>query len=148
MAKTTTVGPGSLVIGETGGLEIAMQVTQATVSWDVDAEDDTPTLDGGVEAGDETFTASLAATLYQDLGAEDSIVVYSWENKGQVVPVVFVPSTAAGKSITGQVKIRPIDVGGEAKTKATSDLEWPFVGEPVLSAVGAAARVFDTGDLD
>lgn len=146
MAKTTTVGPGSLVIGETGGLEIAMQVTQATVSWDVDAEDDTPTLDGGVEAGDETFTATLSATLFQDLGAEDSIVVYSWDNRGAVVPVVFVPNTAAGKSIRGQVKVRPIDVGGEAKTKATSELEWPFVGEPVLSAAGALA--LDAGDLD
>lgn len=148
MANTTLIGPGSLIVGETGTtLEISCQVTQAVVSWDVDAEDDTPLLCGEVEAGDETFTATLSATLFQDLGvdAAESIVAYSWANRGAVVPIVFIPSTAAGKQVTGSVKLRPVDVGGEAKTKATSDVEWPFVGEPELSDVpeGGAGLMAD-----
>lgn len=143
-ANTTTIGPGSLVIGETGSpLEFSCQVTEATVEWDVDAEDDVALLCGDVEGGDEVFTASLSATLYQDLGAESSIVSYTWEHKGDVVPVTFVPSTAAGQQVTGNVRLRPINVGGEARTKATSDVEWPFVGEPTLAAVSSRARTAD-----
>ncbi len=37
--------------------------------------------------------------------------------------------------LIGSVKMRPLDVGGDAKTKPTSDFEWPFVGDPVLDDV-------------
>lgn len=134
-AKTYTMGPGDLVVGETGtSVEIACQITSGVVSWDVDAEDDTPLLCGDVEAGDETFTAALAVNLFQDL-SDDGIVEWSWAHKGESHPVEFIPSTAVGKRIVGTVKVRPIDVGGEARTKPRSDVEWPFVGEPVLEAV-------------
>ncbi len=136
-ASTYTFGPGSLIIGETGSsIEISCQVTNGTVSWDVDAEDDTPLLCGEVEPGDEEFTAALAFNTFQDLADDDGIVVASWgAMKGTVQPIEFIPSTAAGKRIVGNVKVRPIDVGGEAKTKPRSDVEWPFVGEPVLEPV-------------
>ena len=50
-------------------------------------------------------------------------------------PVEFVPSTAADKSITGSVVVNPMDVGVDAKTKPTSDIEYAFQGEPVLIAI-------------
>lgn len=134
-AKTYTMGPGSLVFGETASeLEISCQITEGKISWSVDSEDDTPLLCGDVESGADDFTANLEATLYQDLG-DDGIVEWSWTKKGQVVPFVFIPSTAAGKQITGSVKVRPLDVGGTPKTKPTSDIDWPCVGEPELEAI-------------
>lgn len=134
-ANTYTLGPGSLILGETGTtLEISCQITSAVVAHDVDAEDDTPLLCGDVEAGDETFTATISGTMFQDLAAE-GVVEYSWTHKGEVVPLEFVPSTAAGRRVVGSVKMRPLDVGGDAKTKPTSDFEWPFVGDPVLDDV-------------
>lgn len=136
-AKTYTFGPGSLILGETGTTtEISCQVTSGTVEWDVDSEDDVPLLCGEVEPGDETFSAALGFNVYQDLGDDAGIVVKSWgEWKGAVVPFEFIPSTAAGKRIVGLVKVRPITVGGDAKTKPRSDVEWPCVGEPILEDV-------------
>lgn len=136
-AKTYTFGPGSLIIGATGtSTEISCQVTSGTVEWDVDAEDDVPLLCGETEAGEETFTATLGFNIFQDLSEDDGIVVQSWGSmKGTVQPVEFIPSTAAGKRVVGSVKVRPITIGGDAKTKPRSDVEWPFVGEPILEDI-------------
>ena len=87
---------------------------------------------GEVEPGADSYTAALSATLFQDLGAVDGITEWSWANKGTTQPITFVPATAADRRIVGVVKIHPIDVGGDAKSKPTSDIEWPFIGEPVI----------------
>lgn len=135
--KTYTLGPGSLIIGQTGSpLEISCQMTSGTVQWSTDAEDDVPLLCGDVAPGDESFTAVFSGNLFQDL-SEGGIVEFSWDHKGEVLPVEFVPSTAAGRRVIGSIKMRPIDVGGEAKTKPRSDVEWPFVGEPILESITA-----------
>lgn len=134
-ASTYVMGPGTLTFGETGSeQEVSCQITTGTVTWDTDQEDDTPVLCGDVEPGAVTFTAALEATLYQDISAE-GVVEWSWSNKGSTVPVEFVPSTAKARKITGSIQVRPIDVGGDVKAKPTSDIEWPFVGEPTLDDV-------------
>lgn len=133
--ESYVVGPGTLKLGEVGDeIQIECQLTNAVVAWDVDAEDDVPLLCGETAPGDEIFTATLSGNMFQDLST-DGIVEWSWTNKGTVQPVEFIPSTTEAKKITGSVKVRPIDVGGDAKTKARSDFEWPFVGEPVLDTV-------------
>lgn len=133
---TYKLGPGTLVIGETGTeVDFTPQVTGCTVSWDKDKDDDVPVLSGGSLTGDTTYTATLSANLFQDLG-DDGIVMFSWAHKGETVPVTFIPSTAEGKKVTGNVILDPIDVGGdEAKQRPRSDIEWSFVGEPELEAV-------------
>lgn len=133
--QSYVVGPGTLKFGDVGSEQaIECQITSAVVAWDVDAEDDVPLLCGEVAAGDEIFTATISGNLFQDLST-GGIVEWSWTNKGAEMPVEFIPSTAEAKKITGTVKVRPIDIGGDAKAKARSDFEWPFVGEPVLGAV-------------
>lgn len=133
--ESYVVGPGTLSLGEVGDeIAIDCQLTSALVQWDVDAEDDVPLLCGDTAPGDEIFTATLSGNLFQDLST-GGIVEWSWTNKGTSQPVVFIPSTAEGKKVTGTIKVRPIDIGGDAKAKARSDFEWPFVGEPVLAAV-------------
>jgi hypothetical protein len=47
------------------------------------------------------------------------------------VPFTFTPY-AGGRSITGELKVGPLDVGGDVKKKNTSDLKWGCVGEPEL----------------
>lgn len=134
-AKTYRMGPGTLVLGDAGdSMEIDCQITSGTVSWDVDSEDDVPLLCGEDDPGDETFTSQLAGNLFQDIST-DGIVTWSWDHKGEAVPFEFVPSTAEGRRVVGIVKVRPLDLGGEAKTKPRSDFEWPCVGEPVLESV-------------
>lgn len=135
--KTYKLGPGTLQIGEVGSeVDYAPQVTGCTVSWDKDKEDDVPVLSGGSLTGDTTYTATLSANLFQDLGEATGIVAFSWANKGTEVPVTFIPSTDAGQQVTGIIVMDPVDVGGdEAKSRPRSDVEWAFVGEPVLEPV-------------
>lgn len=133
--KSYTIGPGSLVFGSPGTPgEQAAQITSAVVDFDVDADDDLPVLSGEVLAGEETYTFTLAVSLLQDLAAT-GLVAWSWDNKGTVVPFEYVPNTAHDRRVTGQIKVRPISVGGEVKAKATSDVEFQGVGFPELSDV-------------
>lgn len=135
--KTYKLGPGKLTIGETGSaVDYEAQITGCTVAWDKDKEDDVPVLSGGSLTGDTTYTATLSGNVFQDLGEVAGLVEFSWANKGTEVPVVFIPSTDAGRQVTGTVIIDPIDVGGdEAKQRPRSDFEWAFVGEPALAAI-------------
>lgn len=130
--KSYKVGPGTLTIGLVGDtVDFTAQITKATVKWSKQQEDNVPVLSGEELAGERTYSATLTATLIQDL-TPDGLVDFTWENKGAEVPWSYTPSTAAGRSITGVLVVDPIDVGGDVKSRPTSDIEWACVGEPVL----------------
>jgi hypothetical protein len=131
-ATVRKLGPGTLTVGTVGApLDFSGQCTSAAVTWKVDNEDDTPVLNGGVLAGDRTYTATLEATVYQDDLAAGGLVDYSWANKGTQVPATYTPYSG-GRSITGQLIVDPLDVGGDVNKRNTSDIKWAFVGEPAL----------------
>src|SRR5262245_12454617 len=146
-AKTVKLGPGLLTVGATGTeVDFTCQITGAVVEWSADVGDDTTVLCGEVVPGERTYSSTLSGTLYQDLGAAANagIVQYSWDHKGETVPFVFTPSTTAAQSVTGNVILDPLSVGGDtAGENMTSDFEWAIVGEPTLgpSAAGLAAPV-------
>ena len=144
-SKAVKLGPGLLTVGQPG-MDISCRLSAARVEWDKDEEDDTPVLCGDTIPGSVTYSASLTGTLFQDIDNKQGIVNYSWAHKGESVPFVFVPNSAAGQQVTGTVTIDPLDVGGdEVKKNMTSDFEWGCVGEPKLSdyvavvATGATA---------
>lgn len=132
---TYKVGPGLLTIGPVGvgQLDMTFQITGARVRPSVQADDDVPVLSGGKLTGDRNYSWTLAATAFQDL-AVGKIVDYSWANKGTTQPFSYTPSVAGARKITGVVKIDPIEAGGDAKTRPTSEFEWELVGDPVLAA--------------
>lgn len=133
--NSTKLGPGTLVLGETGmGQDASCQLTGAVVEWDKDKADDTRVLCGDVVAGGTTYTAKLSGTFLQDLSESDGLVAYTWANRGETVVFVFVPSTAAGATVTGELVIDPLAVGGtdDYGSTLTSDFEWDCVGEPEL----------------
>lgn len=130
--KSTVLGPGVLEFGETGSLmDFTTQVTAATVSMEPDRDDPIPTLSGDNLVGEATYAAELEATLVQDL-SESGIIAWSWEHKGETLPVRFIPNSAAGLTVTGSVIIDPISIGGDVKVRNTSDVTYSFVGEPEL----------------
>jgi hypothetical protein len=134
-AIVNKLGPGTLSVGATGTeTDFTCQVTAARVEWTADAEDDVETLCGESVPGARTYSATLSATIFNDLGATVGIVEYSWTNKGTAVPFVFQPSTATGvKEVHGTVTIDPISIGGdEVGQNMTSDFEWAIVGDPTL----------------
>jgi hypothetical protein len=129
-----TVGPGVLALGAVGtSVDWSAQVKGCKVTPKVNAEDNVNVLSGGQLAGERTYDWSLSATVVQDL-SDDGNVEWSWEHAGEEVPFTFTPSTAMGKSVTGTLIVDPLELGGDAKTKPTSDLEFSIVGTPALGA--------------
>lgn len=132
MTTTYTTGPGHLIFGDVGTpQEFAAQVTSALVEWDVEDGDLVPVLSGAEVSEEDNYTAKLSGNLFGDI-SETGITTWSWEHKGETVPVTFVPSAATGRAVTGMVKVRPLGVGGDVKTKSRTDFEFPFIGEPAL----------------
>lgn len=130
--KTYTTGPGQLVFGEPASeQEFAAQITSALVEWDVEDGEVVPVLSGGQVSEEDTWSATLSGNLFGDI-SDTGITTWSWENKGAEVPFTFVPNNAAERAVTGVVKVRPLGVGGDVKTKNRVDFEWPCVGEPAL----------------
>lgn len=130
--KAQTMGPGTFSIGAVGSpLDLTAQVTKCAIVPKASAEDPTPTLSGESLAGERTYAWTVSATVIQDL-TEAGMFDYTWSHKGQQVPFEFVPSTAAGRTVSGIVTVDPIQLGGDVKKKNTSDLEWEIVGDPVL----------------
>ena len=136
-ATISKLGPGSLSIGEVGTeVDFSCQVQNAQVQWDKSKDDDTVVLCGESIAGATTYTAQLTGTLFQDQADPDGIVRFSWTNKGDAVPFVFVPNTVDGVSVTGVVTIDPITVGDDTSgANMDSDFTWDCVGEPILGDV-------------
>lgn len=140
-ATTVKLGPGTLTVGATGTpVDFTCQVTAAHVDWNVDAEDAVTVLCGESVPGTRTYDSVLAGTLYQDLGLVGGIVEYSWAHKGETVPFTFIPSTDAAQSVTGDLIMDPLTVGGdEAGANMTADFEWAIVGDPVLGPAAVTA---------
>lgn len=135
--NTITVGPGTLTLGEDGTLStLSSQVTACRLVPTVDNEDPIDVLSGEQAPGDRSESWALAGTLLQDLGAADSTTEFLFEHRGEQLPFQFIPATAAGKELTGTVTVEAIEMGGDAKTKPTSDFEWQLVGFPAIGTVG------------
>jgi hypothetical protein len=133
-AKVVKLGPGTVSIGEVGtAVDFSCQVTAAHVDWSVDADDPVQVLCGESVPGARSYSSVFAGTLFQDIGDDAGIVAFSWANKGATLPFVFEPSTAEGKSVSGELIVDPLSVGGdEAGANMTSDFEYAIVGDPVL----------------
>ena len=128
------MGPGTLTIGAVGSpLDFSGRVTSVKVTPKVDQEDNVTVLSGDTIAGDRTYTATLEATVYQDdlYPGPGGLMDYSWSHKGETVPFTFTPYTG-GRSITGELTVDPLEVGGDVNKKNTTALKWDCVGFPEL----------------
>ena len=126
--KSHKLGPGSLTFGETGTpVEWNTRTRSVVLEPEYDEEDPIPVLSGDELAGDGTESYSLTGTLLQDYDA-DSLLVYCHTHAGQTVPFRFTPDNDKALTAVGEVKIRRVPIGGEAKERAESDFEFPGVG--------------------
>lgn len=124
------LGPGSLSLGESGTLrEFNSQITNARWTPSVDQEDPIDVLSGEQIADDPDITSVLAGTFLQEYGSE-ALVTWCWENRGQVLPFEFKPRNDSELVITGNCQVLPVEVGGDVKTRNTSDFEFPLIGDP------------------
>lgn len=148
--KKQKLGPGTLFIGETGsGQEFGAQVTTVAVEPSYSDGDRQVVLSGDVDQEEAEWEGTLTGEFFQDYGME-SLLRWTWDNDGQTLPFKFVPHSASGLEVSGNVKVRPVTIGGEVDTENTSEFEWtlpekPTLGEAVAGAQssGTAASHFD-----
>lgn len=133
--QSVKLGPGTLTFG---AQDATSQVTNCRVEWseNVTAGDVTPVLSGEELRDDDqvSYTATLAGNVIQDI-LTAGFLAYTWANKGVEVAVDFVPNTVDGRKVTGTVRISPVNLGGDVKTRNKSDFSFAFVGDPVLGDV-------------
>lgn len=133
-ADIRKLGPGELIIGETGSpLDVSALVKACSIKWSTSTEDSEVMLSGDVVDGEDLFTATLAATFKQDDLKATGLIRYSWLHKGEKVPFRFIPRSDSAAEVVGVLKLRPLDVGGDANAKNDSEVEWPCVGEPTIA---------------
>jgi hypothetical protein len=126
------LGPGTLTVGAVGSpLDFAGRCKSVKIVPSVDQEDDELMLDGTTEAGSRTYTATLEATVKQDDLTAGGLIDYSWAHKGDAVPFTFTPY-AGGRSVTGELVVDPLEIGGDVGQKNDTDLKWACVGFPDL----------------
>jgi hypothetical protein len=132
--KSYTLGPGALTIGADTGLTVfSSQVTSCKLTPKVDVGDPINVLSGEQVPGDRDESFTLDGTLLQDFGVTASTTEWLFEHRGELQDFVFTPNTANGREVTGQLTVEAIDVGGDVKTKPTSDFSFTLNGAPVFA---------------
>lgn len=138
MITVTKMGAGTLTFGAAGAQDVSCQVIAFTVECDeqVKQDDSVPTLCGETYTPDPdvSYDWKVSGNLLQDTTAA-GFISWTWAHKGETHPFVFIPSSAAGRKVTGTCRIAPLAVGGKVKETPTSDIQYAVIGTPVLAAV-------------
>lgn len=125
-------GGGLLSIGEAGtAIDATAQVQEAAVEFSEEVEDAVPVLSGEELEGEATYPAKLTVTMFQDL-TPSGINRWSFANRGKVLPFQFTPSDNEGMTVSGNLRVAPLNIGGKAKDRASADVEFTIIGDPVL----------------
>jgi hypothetical protein len=129
------VGPGVFTLGA-GPTAFETQVRSCTVqvSENVKTTEAVPMLSGDELPEEETasYKYAVAVSFQQDLGV-GGVVAYTWTNEGQEVPFSYVPNTVEGAEIEGVCRIVPVNVGGDADTRPSSDVTFACIGKPTFT---------------
>jgi len=130
-ATAHRLGPGTLRLGDAGdATEFAAQATNVRLSPSVNEEDPIPVLSGEEIDGDDSIDWVLAGTLHQSYDRE-GLVRWCYDNRLQRFPFEFIPNNAESDyGWRGEVKVVPLEVGGDVKARNTSDFEFRCIGEP------------------
>lgn len=139
--KSYKLGPGTLELGTNpDNLDVSAQVRSMLVraAERVTRVEPIPVLSGdeleGAETVDHDFT--LVGNVIQD-PTVDGMVDFTWAHKGQPVALRFIPSTTAGRVVTGTVVPVPLDFGGDVDgtTRPEAAITWRFTADPDLGVV-------------
>lgn len=136
--KSYKLGPGTLELGTSPtNLDVTAQVRSmlVRVTERVTRVEPIPVLSGEELEGTETVDhdATLVGNVIQD-PTVGGMVDFTWTNRGLPVACRFVPSTAAGRVVTGTVVPIPLDFGGDVDgtTRPESAISWRFTAFPDL----------------
>lgn len=137
--KKQKLSAGTLFIGETGsGEEFSAQITTAAVEPSYSDGDKVYVLSGDTDEEEAEWEGTLTGEFYQDYDME-SLMAWTWEHDGEVLPFTFVPDTDSGLEVSGEVKVRPVTIGGEVNSENTSEFEWNLPKKPTLQQASGGA---------
>lgn len=126
------LGPGTLTFGESGeARQFAAHTTATSLVPSYSDGDVLNLLDGSQEREADEETWSLEGTIRQQLEA-DALEDWCLTNAGSEMTFTFKPVSSVTKSYTGKVTIRAVNIGGDVKTKNTSDFAFPLTGKPTI----------------
>jgi hypothetical protein len=110
--------------------EFAKQMTsvQLTPSTDTDG-DPVETLSGAKIEADEVTTWELELGAIQDFVDPAGFVEFARANAGQLVSFTWQPNST-GPTYAGTVRVRAVAIGGEVKSRLSTDAKWPVIGDP------------------
>lgn len=136
MAVNQNTVIGTLTIGAAGELtNFSSQLTSIKLVTSSETGDTIDVLSGETVGGDFSESQTLEGTMLQDLGAS-SKMLWLYENAGETHVFEFIPSTAAAKKFTGSLVVAsPAEIGGDAKSKPTTDISFQVIGKAVVSDV-------------
>lgn len=130
--KRHKLGPGTLTLGVGGPAAISSQVrsctvrvteqTKTTEAIDVLSGESLP------EEEEASYKYALAVKFLTDLDA-DGVTAYTWANRGDTVAMEFTPNTATGGTVEGNVRLVPLDIGGDVKADMEADVTFAGVGD-------------------
>jgi len=131
--KRTKLGPGLLTIGETASAqEFGVQLSSCAVEPSEDEGDTVNVLSGDSDVDDGEFTGTLTGSLWQDYET-DSLIKWSWDHHGEILPFTFHPSEEAALQVSGTVRIARLKIGGDVKSYNASDISWNLPAVPTLT---------------
>ena len=131
---THQLGPGQLTFGTAGtAKEFGAAVKSCRLTPEASDGETISVLSGDefVDAGAETWT--LEGTIFQSYDAQ-SLLLWANTNSGNTMPFTFIPATGQKVKAAGNVLIRSLSVGGDVKTRNTSDFKFKATSV-VLSAM-------------
>lgn len=126
------VGPGVLSF-DSPVKQFATQVRSCRVvpAENVKTVEAVPMLSGDILAEEETasYKYTLVVSFQQDL-TTSGVIDWTWDNAGLTKAFSYTPNTAQGTVIAGNIRVVPLEVGGDADTRPTSDATFAIIGTP------------------
>lgn len=116
-------------------VSFASQATNVTLTPETDEEGDAlEVLSGETVTPDDVTTWVMAITAVQDFDDPDGFQNFALTNAGELVPYSWKPNdNPDGVTYTGNVRVRPVPIGGDVATRNTTAASWPIDGEPTPS---------------
>lgn len=128
------LGPGVLTFGATGTTQqFAAHTTATSLVPSYSDGDVLNLLDGNQEREQDEETWTIEGTIRQSLEL-DALEDWCLKNAGKEMPFTFSPNTDVAKSYKGTARIRAVNIGGDVKSKNTSDFSFPLNGKPTIGA--------------
>lgn len=125
--QSTKLGPGRLTFGAAGtAQEFGAAITKASVVPESGDGEVITVLDGSeaIDAAEETW--KLEGTIYQSYEA-DSLLFWCNEHAGEEIEFTYVPALAGKLQVSGRASIKSMAIGGDVKTRNTSDFSFKAV---------------------